>query len=297
VNPHLPPQPPGWYPDPDDPIRVRHWSGRTWSGRRRPLPVWSVAYRPVTPPRSWGGDGDAPVLEGPVRAEALPAIASATARSGDAQERRAHPARASLRTPTTGPHGSPRPPTSNLLPPSGLDRRRFALLIAGCLTVLALLIAVVHAGNGGPTPYSPVAIDRPYLVAANRACATALGTGRTASSIAAPATTTGDAAKITAGSAALASLEARLTALPATPAAAPQISRWLRDWSAYVRDERSYAADLTTPEVGGGGNATRADLDRADAVAAATGADAFALRNGLDSCTIGAGGTPIESIP
>jgi hypothetical protein len=298
VSSHAPQRAPGWYPDPDDPIRMRHWSGRSWSGRRRPLPAWSVAFREVTPEVfQGGGEGlDGPVLDGPVRAEALPAIASASAHTGEITERRAHPTR-----PGTGGRSAGRavptgPATLDLLPPSGLDRRRFVLMILGCIAVLGLLIAVVNAGNGGAEAYSAVSIDRSYLTAANGACRATLGTGRTVPSIAAPSTTAGDAAKIGAEATTLATLEAKLKALPATPAAAPQIRRWLTDWSAYIHDERDEAADLTSPAAGGAAR-PGATLDRTDAVSAATGADSFALRNGLDSCTIGAGTTPIESIP
>jgi hypothetical protein len=289
---------PGWYPDPDDPIRMRHWSGRSWSGRRRPLPAWSVAFREVTPDGSpVGGEGvDGPVLDGPVRAEALPAIASASVHTGEIAERRAHPARSGTGARSTRRAAPAGPATPNLMPPSGLDRRRFVLLIVGCVAVLALLIAVVNAGNGGPQAYSAVSIDRSYLTAANRACSAALGASRTVPSISAPSTNAGDAAKISTAATSVATLEAKLKALPATPAAAPQISRWLSDWSAYVHDERDDAADLTSPEVAGAAR-PRVALDRADAVSAATGADSFALRNGLGSCTIGAGATPIESIP
>jgi hypothetical protein len=288
----------GWYQDPDDPIRMRHWSGRSWSGRRRPLPAWSVAFRDVTPDGSLGAGegGDGPVLDGPVRAEALPAIAAASAHTGEIPERRAHPARARTGAGSNVRAGTAGPATLNPLPPSGLNRRRFVVLILGCVTVLGLLIATVNAGNGGAAAYSAVSIDRSYLTAANRACRAVLGTGHTVPTIAAPATTAGDATKISAGATSLATLEAKLQALPATPAAASQISRWLTDWSAYIHDERDDAAELTSPEVGG---VTRPGvaLARADASSAATGADSFALRNGLGSCTIGAGGTPIESIP
>jgi hypothetical protein len=218
----------GWYPDPDDPIRMRHWSGRSWSGRRRPLPAWNVAFRQVTPDSSLGGgEGvDGPVLDGPVRAEALPAIAAASAHTREMPERRPHPARTGTGSGSAGRAG---PATLNLLPPSGLDRQRFVLLIVACVAVLALLIAVVNAGNSGAEAYSAVSIDRSYLAAANRACSAAFGTGHPAPSITSPSTTAGDAARIKAGATSLATLETKLEALPVTPAAADQVSRWLTD--------------------------------------------------------------------
>jgi hypothetical protein len=32
--------PPAWYPDPQDPRRIRRWDGRAWTGDVRPLPDW-----------------------------------------------------------------------------------------------------------------------------------------------------------------------------------------------------------------------------------------------------------------
>lgn len=69
---------PGWYQDPDDPTRVRHWNGRGWSGRRRPRPTWHVLPNDLSPDpnwvtpgginaatqREWQSDGDAGGLGG-----------------------------------------------------------------------------------------------------------------------------------------------------------------------------------------------------------------------------------------
>ncbi|MHB1535624.1 MAG: DUF2510 domain-containing protein, partial [Acidimicrobiales bacterium] len=85
---------PGWYPDPNDPTRIRHWSGTGWSGRQRLRPAWTVATgdlavlteraeradlvatdagAPEPPTGPAGREG--PVLEGPVRPAAWAAMA------------------------------------------------------------------------------------------------------------------------------------------------------------------------------------------------------------------------------
>lgn len=48
---------PGWYQDPDDPTRVRHWNGRGWSGRRRPRPAWHVLANELAPDPKWVSPG------------------------------------------------------------------------------------------------------------------------------------------------------------------------------------------------------------------------------------------------
>jgi hypothetical protein len=40
ARPPLRSHPPAWYPDPQDPRRVRRWDGRAWTGDVRPLPDW-----------------------------------------------------------------------------------------------------------------------------------------------------------------------------------------------------------------------------------------------------------------
>jgi hypothetical protein len=47
----------GWYQDPDDPTRVRHWGGRGWTSRRRPRPGWHLVQVDLTPDPSWGNPG------------------------------------------------------------------------------------------------------------------------------------------------------------------------------------------------------------------------------------------------
>jgi hypothetical protein len=37
----------GWYPDPDDPSKVRHWNGHEWGGRAR-SPKTHVVVKVVT---------------------------------------------------------------------------------------------------------------------------------------------------------------------------------------------------------------------------------------------------------
>ncbi|MBO0747070.1 MAG: DUF2510 domain-containing protein, partial [Acidimicrobiaceae bacterium] len=48
---------PGWYQDPDDPTRVRHWNGRGWTGRRRPRPTWHVLPNDLSPDPGWLSPG------------------------------------------------------------------------------------------------------------------------------------------------------------------------------------------------------------------------------------------------
>lgn len=48
---------PGWYQDPDDPTRVRHWNGRGWTGRRRPRPTWHVLPNDLAPDPNWVSPG------------------------------------------------------------------------------------------------------------------------------------------------------------------------------------------------------------------------------------------------
>ncbi|MGH9123084.1 MAG: hypothetical protein ACRDYC_14265, partial [Acidimicrobiales bacterium] len=38
---------PGWYQDPEDPTRLRHWGGSEWGNARRPKPGWTVATADV----------------------------------------------------------------------------------------------------------------------------------------------------------------------------------------------------------------------------------------------------------
>gem|GEM_PF-3206949 len=37
---------PGWYPDPDDPARMRRWDGAHWTPDHRPLPSWYSSSHP-----------------------------------------------------------------------------------------------------------------------------------------------------------------------------------------------------------------------------------------------------------
>lgn len=37
--------PPAWYPDPEDPARIRRWNGKAWTDDVRPLPDWLRTLR------------------------------------------------------------------------------------------------------------------------------------------------------------------------------------------------------------------------------------------------------------
>lgn len=71
-------RPAGWYPHPEDPTRVRHWTGRSWSGRGRARPGWCLVYEELVPDPSWatpGGENrplrDRPALGSPAADDPL----------------------------------------------------------------------------------------------------------------------------------------------------------------------------------------------------------------------------------
>ncbi len=206
-------------------------------------------------------------VEGPVRAEAVQAIAATSSVGFESFGATLRPAGSVV----AGRHGGRRSddPFVHLghLPMSRMSGRRGAALVAACLGILAMLILVVQASNrAGPT-VSIATVDRAYVSRANQACTAQLHHG-----IAGPAT--------------VASLVVRLDKIPVAASAAPEVDEWLVDLKSYVADERAANSPGSSK------------LTREDGTAALTGADEFALHNGLLACSINIGTSNVyESIP
>lgn len=321
---------PGWYQDPDDPTRLRYWAGRAWTGRRRCRPNWEVASAEWVPPpldEHAGERSEGPVLEGPVRAAELPAIAAAVIGPRDV----VRPAQTTPPTPRRGHHQvvGPRPPGRGVSPvrrpyPWLGSRRPMAMF--GLVAALALIAMVVSVGLTRPPGYSQwLLTDHNFINRANALCSATLpglrrptqaamttpgtspapttqqsaaGSAAAAgvASSSAPATPSLSPTQIHAEAAGVNALAQRLAALPLAARDQSHVYTWLTSWHAWAGDEDSYASYLsshprssaTAGAASSGKGAQLASLAQVEADAA----DQFAVSNGLLACTLTPGAQP-----
>ena len=283
----------GWYQDPDDPTRLRHWGGRGWSGRRRRRPAWELSSTDWVLPMAASDEG--PVLEGPVRPAELHAIAIAV--TGTAEPRGA------TRTPVSRPRRSGHAPgVAGPSPyrsrhpggrPAAWAKPGRPVMLLCLLATIALLSAVVSISATGPSGYSSLVKDQSFVRAANSRCNSALAALRVPGAEAITATGPPSLTAVRARATGIDALANQLQQLPLIAADRSQVQGWLADWRAYSADELAYAtpppqvALPTTP----GGRDTGQDASQDPSLlvranAAANGADRFALDNGLVSCTL-----------
>lgn len=301
---------PGWYPDPDDPALLRHWSGRQWDSHRRHVPAWSVATEELRlldaaePP-----SGPAP--DGPVHTEALPAV-TAPFGSGSTRRRLALPA-PSWRSPAPSPfEDRPR------IGPTARSRRRWLAgprRLASLMVVVALIaVTVSGAVSGGlrRTGNSLMA-DTAFLRGANAACVATLGAVRPvvgqsgATGGATPTVpTVPTVATVQAARSQLAGLSRRILQLASAPHATADVTGWLGLWAAWGAARASQARNATSSGQphgsGGAGGQSHGGGSAATAAAAAQadvrGADTFASHHGLSDCTLqGVPATTILPVP
>lgn len=309
---------PGWYPDPDDPTLLRHWSGRQWDSRRRHVPAWSIATEefrlldPSEPPSE-------PTPDGPVHTEALPAV-MAPFGSGSTRRRLALPP-PNWRSPAPSSFGD-RPRTG----PTVRPRQRWLAgprRLASLMVVVALIaLTVSGAVNAGlRRPGNSLTADTAFLRDANAACVATLGAVRP---VAAPSGATGGpttpggraggeaagggtagvgaagavatVAAVQAARSQLSGLSRRILQLARAPHATAYVTGWLRLWAAWGTARVRQARDATAGTSGGPSPAG------VSAAAAAQSdvrqADAFANHHGLNDCTLqGVPTTTILPVP
>jgi hypothetical protein len=274
----------GWYPDPSDPVRLRHWNGRTWDPRLRTVPAWAVGSRDYVLVESSRRRGD-PMLEGPVHAASLPAIATATAQLSRPAPRPGSPSRptgsrsgAGAGPPTSGWAIGARPVRS-----SSWSRPRLALMV---VTSLIGLVVLVLAATVGFTPRTPgtttLAQDTTFIRSANIACGEGMAATRLPNASGIPSV----AAVATANSN-LAHLAARIEALPVVASGRSSIQGWLNAWEQYGADRQKEAASGSAAN-GPGSWASTVSLE-------ADTADAFATADDLGNCTLTAGSSTLTA--
>ena len=289
---------PGWYRDPEDPTRLRYWRG-AWTGRYRGRPAWELYSEDWTPPD--GDNPDAHVLEGPVRAAELPAIATAVSHGRDTIGP-APPSLAGRRRTGHQPaiaardsHHRPGHPYHRSPPWPGQRRATMIVCVAAMMAVLAMVVSVGMVRR--PVYTGWVLADQAFISQAGAACASALPNLRQPAVQAmtsspphppSPATVVADAKGIDA-------LADGLATIPLRATDRVHIQGWLSDWHAYSADELAYAAYLRQPP--GAAALGKGSTLTADAALAAGRADAFALDEGLLACTLaphpgGAGAQP-----
>jgi hypothetical protein len=282
-----PPSRPGWYRDPDDPARLRHYTGRGWDSRRRTLPAWAIGVRDVVWVETARRDGD-PVPDGPVHRAALPASANATGQSLSPAEVR----RSSGTTRAGGPVGPRRAagPGGGALHWSvgarpvrraSWSSPRTAFLLASTTVALVVVILVATLGlSNRPATDPSLAQDSTFIRSANIACGEAMGAIRSPPPSAESSATAGamSPAAVAAANRNLEQLAARIRALPVVASAESLIQGWLDDWSRYATD-RQRQADARSGGVGPGSLSSTVGLDEA-------AADAFPSAHGLSDCTL-----------
>jgi hypothetical protein len=306
---------PGWYRDPDDPDRLRYWSGSGWTARRRPRPVWAeasaewivaapaeaeaVAYAdPDGTGEPTDGGRSGPVLEGPVRPAELPAIAAAVTGPAERSPGRKGPAAAlgggrgsnvSTRRPGlgTGPYSSwPHP----------WLRRRGPARVVGMVAVIAMIAMIVAVGVVQPSGTAEwMLTDQSFVSRANALCqksmpgATGASTqpGMTAATGGTQvATAPSDPSQVVATAGAVDALANKLAALPVAAADQAHVRMWLASWHSWAYDQRLYAAAVSAHP----SSAQPSDATQAQTMAQAEedAADHFATVNGLLSCNLAA---------
>lgn len=286
---------PGWYFDPDDPARLRYWNGKSWTNRRRLRPSWTIATRDIALPEvgpEADGSEDSPVLDGPVRPAALPAVASSALTAPaptNPLDRSSQPGGPGRRSATSlflpGGPGSPQSGAGKGAR-DGVRRPLMALVaaVAVALLVMSVTVGVSHRYSAPVT----VPVTR-FVDAANTACAASMGTLPRA--VSAPASggrsklgstpthsthslstkalsTNGSPAHsssvhssagglLSASAAArsakiVSALRNQLLSLPSAATAGAGVKRWLANWARFAQDRRAYAQLLTTNPPGSG---------------------------------------------
>jgi hypothetical protein len=285
-----------WYRDPDDPVRLRHWNGRTWDLRRRTVPAWLIATSEYAPVDAGRREGD-PVPPGPVRAAGLPATATASMAASLPRPRPMARGRSlGVRPAGAGASATGRSLGTRPVHRPAWSRPRAALMTVSALVGIAVLILAATVGiaprPGGATTLSQ---DTGFTRAAGIACAATMGAARltppTSLSAGGGAPSATPAAVATANRA-LASLANRIRSIPVAGSGSGGVQKWLDTWDRYAAD-RARQAGLAASPAGHGPTtgtsseaqslASAVDLDAAQA-------DAFATTNGLGNCTLDAAG-------
>jgi hypothetical protein len=281
---------PGWYRDPDDPARLRHWSGRSWDHRRRTLPTWAIATIDFV--ASDDRRAGRPTLEGPVHPAALPATATAAT----AQSSRRRPAVVAARPGgfagrgggrVTAPGGGA--PGARAGGSATWPHPRAALILISAAVGVAILILSATVG-GAPSATAPVTLadDSAFVAAATVACNSDIAAARLAPTPAiSPKGSIGTSDPLTPTLVAeandrLARLRTRLLALPVIAAARPGVQRWMDGWDRFAADRVRLAALVAKSGAAAASTAAVTAALRSDA----GDADAFAVSNHLDACTL-----------
>lgn len=302
---------PGWYRDPTDPARFRHWDGRRWSGRHRGWPGWDLHAVDLDPDLELDTGG--PVAEGPVRPAPLPAAAARAGLADGATVawlQRPGPGRARPGAPSRRSGGRP-PAHATSWAPSRTPMLVFCLLVATAIAVMT--VSVTLAGPRAAT-VGAVETDVAFVRAAGTACGQGLAPLRHSEAMSSGPATPAQLATVATGDATAVSATATaLAQLPVRADAADAVHRWLGTWATYAADERALAAAETgatpasrgaaAPAAGSPSSATPAGTPGTTRTptAASPGAgtlagrvaddvisaDQFAVANGLSACRLG----------
>lgn len=313
----------GWYLDPTDPTRVRHWEGDRW-GRARTRPAWSISVGELVvdvegrfdASKQWAG----PVVEGPARPVTDRAAAGTLGVGTEPVRRHARPT--PLRS-GAGSHGSraghfsPVRAGSDLVPrPPWASTRPLTIFAVVVVVALVAVAASVVARPSLPPRHQPP-IPSGFVAQASRGCATMLGVKRPSALPTDPVSVGAEVAHVT-------TLTGTLRTLAASTGANVQTESWLAGWQRFSADEQQRAAalgaqpapapasDLASPSASataaspvalpGTVHAVMGVADPAALARQAKGeadtADHFAVVNSLQACTILARGpASIQSIP
>lgn len=259
----------GWYPDPEDPAGLRYNDGEGWTHERRPRPDWDLVTEawPLPDPNDPGSGH--PHYDGPVRPAELPAIAAAVSTARHRMRSLPAPAFGKARggRPTGVGRGGGRWPDENVYETRADRRRPFILFVALCAFAFAAMVITV--GIARPYAHSTWALtDHSFVAAANSQCASTLPPIRV-TSVKAPNTV--------ANAKAISALGQKLQALPVALADRSEVSDWLSAWQSYSQDVQTEAAQNQPDSQ----LVVQSDTTEGQA-------DAFAVANGLTSCTLSA---------
>lgn len=299
MSPPLPTAP-AWYPDPEDPVRLRHWNGRGWDPRRRTLPAWALATDDLAAVGEGRRDSD-PVLEGPAHPAGLKATAAAAAQSAHPRPRGISPGRVVAGRGTSGTGTSTAGRMTGMRPVrrASWSRPRAVLMSLSALIGLAVLVLAATVGIAPrPAGTTTLAQDATFIQTASIDCAAAMGAIRLTpqpSMSSSGTTPTPSPEAVAAANLALERLETRIRALPVTNVALNGVQGWLDTWNRFAADRMKQADAAAARSATGSATGTTS-------VAAALGpvvsldaaqADAFATTNGLGNCALDADNAPL----
>lgn len=275
----------GWYRDPLDRQRMRHWSGYDWDGRERRVPPWMAATSPFVALPSTGGPGD-PQLDGPARSTVLPANVTSGGRSRLAPSTKRPPALAN----PLGAGGSSRSWTSAGAGTPAAHRprpwtRRAPLMVVGTLVLISLLVVATTVGLAR-RPASPgqLATDNAFITPANSACAASMGAVNTS---APRGTLSPTPQKVGKANESLHRLTGRLLGLPDATLFPHPLGGWLSGWDRYATDRAQLANLIAAHPHPAGATLQRARVLARAEHAAGYKADSFAFANNLGDCALG----------